>query len=90
MKNFMPNLSENSSAPFTSPRSAHQHLSAFNPRCKFASFIFIGLKPWYEQGTLMVEKGWREEEERERTLVHQNKLMLSFIEEHNEKLPERL
>jgi hypothetical protein len=56
MKYFMPNLSEKSTTSFTFARRPHQHLSALTPGGKVAFFPFIGLKSWYEQGTLMLAK----------------------------------
>jgi hypothetical protein len=66
MKNFMPNLSEKSSTSFILARSPQQHHSALTLGGKLVSFIFAGLKSWSEQGTLMVAKDWREEEEGEK------------------------
>jgi hypothetical protein len=55
MKNCMPNLSEKCSDSFTFARLTHQHRSAGMPSGKLASFFFLGLQSWSEQGTLMGE-----------------------------------
>jgi hypothetical protein len=50
---------------FTFARSHHQQRSALIPGGKLASFIFIGLKSWSKQGTLMSAKGcWDEKGEK--------------------------
>jgi hypothetical protein len=62
-KTSCPTYQKNPPDSFISARSPHQHRSTLRPRSKLASFIFLVLEPWSEQGTVMVAKSWRNEEE---------------------------
>jgi hypothetical protein len=59
MKKFMPNLSKKYADSFTFVKSPHQQRSALIPGSKLASFIFLDVKYWSEQDTLMAAKGCR-------------------------------
>jgi hypothetical protein len=55
MKNFMPNLLKNLSSPLPCYVAAPTRVVA-TPIGKVASFIFVGLTSWFEQGRLIMEK----------------------------------
>jgi hypothetical protein len=78
MKNCMPNLSEKCSDSFTFARLTHQHRSAGMPSGKLASFFFLGLQSWSEQGTLMAAKRGRWKKGIQ-TMVVQNYLVVQIF-----------
>jgi hypothetical protein len=56
MKKFMPILSEKSVDSLTFAMSPHQHRAASVPSGKLVYFIFFDLRPWSEQGKLIITK----------------------------------
>jgi hypothetical protein len=60
----MANLSEKSSTSFTFEKNSAPTSFRSHTWGKVESFIFVDVKSWSEQGTIMVAKSCREEVER--------------------------